>query len=178
MHPDVICRAEDLPFADRAFDGATALLTVHHWPDAVAGLRELRRAVRGPVAVLTFDQAVHLRQWLVTDYLPEMADLDADVPAPEAIADALGGGRVEVVPVPHDCEDGFCHAWWRRPEAYLSPPVRAGISGIARQPAVIVDRFVARLQADLADGTWHRRQAALLELSEIDAGYRLVVSPG
>ncbi len=43
----------------------------------------------------------------------------------------LGGGRIEVVPIPHDCADGFFHAYWRRPEAYLDPGVRAGISAFA-----------------------------------------------
>jgi SAM-dependent methyltransferase len=43
----------------------------------------------------------------------------------------LGGGRIEVVPIPHDCADGFFHAYWRRPEAYLDPEVRAGISVFA-----------------------------------------------
>jgi hypothetical protein len=33
----------------------------------------------------------------------------------------LGGGQEEVVPIPHDCLDGFFHAYWRRPEAYLAP---------------------------------------------------------
>lgn len=30
--------AEALPFADRAFEAAMALLTVHHWTDPMAGL--------------------------------------------------------------------------------------------------------------------------------------------
>ena len=35
--------ASELPFEDDAFDAAMALLTVHHWPDAPAGFREVRR---------------------------------------------------------------------------------------------------------------------------------------
>lgn len=34
--------AEDLPFADQEYDAALAVLTVHHWTDPAAGLRELR----------------------------------------------------------------------------------------------------------------------------------------
>lgn len=170
--------AGTLPFADDSFGGAMALLTVHHWPDPAEGLAELRRVTAGPVVVLTFDNAVHSEQWLVTDYLPEMATLDGYLPAPEALATALGGGRVEVVPVPADCHDGFCHAWWRRPGAYLSPAVRAGISGIARLPVTLVERAMAQLERDLGDGTWMRAHADLLTRDSIDAGYRLVVSPG
>jgi hypothetical protein len=154
-----------------------AVLTVHHWPDAPAGLREVRRVTTGAVAVLTFDHGIHSRQWLVADYLPEMLELDGDLPTPAAVADALGGGRVEVVPVPWDCLDGFCHAWWRRPEAYLDPRVRAGISGIARLPVDVVERAMARLADDLATGAWVARHGDLLAVEEIDAGYRLVVAP-
>lgn len=167
-----------LPFRDQAFDGALVTLSVHHWPAPTAGLADVRRVTRGPVVVFTFDHAVHADQWLVTDYLPEMAKLDRRLPSPDAIARTLGGGTVDVLPVPHDCTDGFCHAWWRRPAAYLDPGVRAAISGIARLPGPVVDRAVAALRQDLATGRWHRRHRHLLDTTEVDAGYRLVVSPG
>lgn len=168
---------EQLPFADATFDGAMALLTVHHWRDPIAGLSELRRVTDGTIVVLTFDHDVHGEQWLVADYLPSMVDLDAEDPSPAAIADALGGGVVEVLPIPHDCADGFCHAWWRRPEAYLDPTVRASISGIARLPGDVVDDAMARLANDLESGAWHRTHRNLLSAEEIDAGYRIVVAP-
>jgi len=94
---------------------------------------------------------------------------------PQAIADALGGGVVEVVPIPHDCVDGFFGAFWRRPEAYLDPRVRAGISNLAQLGAP-VDRAVAALRADLASGVWRERNRDLLDLDELDLGYRLLVS--
>jgi SAM-dependent methyltransferase len=170
--------ADRLPFVDGAFEAAMALLTVHHWPDPLAGLEELRRVTTGPIVVFTFDKEVHERQWLVTEYLPTMTELDVHLPSPATIATMLGGGVIEVLPIPHDCIDGFCHAWWRRPEAYLDPRVRAGISGIARLPSEVVDRGMAQLEDDVASGTWHRAHGDLLGRDEIDAGYRIVVSEG
>lgn len=167
-----------LPFPDGTFDAATALLTVHHWPDPFAGLAEVRRVTTGPVVVFTFDYAVHAEQWLVADYFPEMLAFDTDLPTPAALAEALGGGTVEVVPIPVDCLDGFMHAWWRRPEAYLEPDVRAAISGLARLPDTVILPAVERLRADLASGAWAERHADLLDRTELDGGYRLVVSPG
>src|SRR3954470_7455388 len=37
--PCVAARAETLPFDDGSFDVATAVATIHHWPDPIAGLR-------------------------------------------------------------------------------------------------------------------------------------------
>ena len=45
----VQARAGDLPFRDRSFDAAMAVLTIHHWPDKEAGLREMRRGKRGQI---------------------------------------------------------------------------------------------------------------------------------
>jgi len=82
-----------------------------------------------------------------------------------------------VVPVPFEGTDGFCHSWWRRPQAYLDPAVRAEISGIARLPARYVDEAIRRLSADLA-GRWFDQHADLLTREWIDAGYRIVTAPG
>src|SRR5690349_5934943 len=65
--------ADDLPFDDKSFDASMAILTIHHWPDKAAGLREMRRVTRGRIVLLTFDPSC--RPWL-TDYLPELANWD------------------------------------------------------------------------------------------------------
>jgi SAM-dependent methyltransferase len=176
--PAVRAVADRLPFAGTAFDAALVLLSVHHWPDPLGGLAEVRRVTTGPVVVFTFDKDVHDYQWLTNEYLPEIGALDAHNPTPAEVAEALGGGSVESVPILHDCTDGFLHAWWRRPHAYLDPAVRAGISGIARLPGEVVDRAMTRLAADLASGAWAEAHADLLDREEVDAGYRIVVSPG
>jgi hypothetical protein len=127
--------------------------------------------------VVTFDPAFHERYWLVRDYLPEVADLPASRPLrPAEMCEHLGGGSIETVPVPADCTDGFFWAFWRRPEAYLDPLVQAASSGIAQLPEALVQVRMARLAADLASGAWHERNADLLELDEVDAGYRLIIS--
>lgn len=45
--------AENLPFDDGTFDAAMAKFSVHQWGDLLVGLREIRRATGGPIAVLT-----------------------------------------------------------------------------------------------------------------------------
>jgi len=76
--------------------------------------------------------------------------------------------------VPHDCTDGFLGAYWRRPEAYLDPGVRGAMSTFHKIRDV--EPGVARLRRDLVSDTWLRRHADLLEQTELDLGYRLVIS--
>ena len=171
--PAVQAHAEDLPFGDDSFDAAMAVLTVHHWQDARRGLAELRRVARGPVVVLTFEHR-HPGAW-IGDYLPALRELDARLTMPfDVYADALGELSVETVPIPHDCLDGFLYAYWRRPEAYLDPRIRAGISSFHLLSGL--EDGLARLADDLASGAWAERYRHLLELEEFDAGYRLVVA--
>jgi SAM-dependent methyltransferase len=174
--PVVRALAEELPFEDGSFDAAMAVLSDHHWSDPRRGIAEMRR-VAGRVVILTFDPATTHDTWLVSEYLPCFADILTDAFRLEEIVEHLGGARVEPVPVPHDCTDGFFHAYWRRPHAYLDPQVRAGISAFAQMDGTCVEEGLARLRADLESGEWERRHADLLELEEIDRGYRLLVHP-
>jgi SAM-dependent methyltransferase len=172
--PVVRASAEALPFADGSFDAAMAVLSDHHWSDRPAGLRELRRVARR-VVLFTFDPAYADALWLVPDYLPGFRSLPGMTIG--EIGACLGDVDVETVPVPHDCADGFMGAWWRRPEAYLDPRVRACISVFARLPEAEVEDCVARLGEDLASGAWRARPGDLLALDELDLGYRLLVAP-
>jgi SAM-dependent methyltransferase len=175
--PAVAGSAEALPFEDDAFDAAMAVLTLHHWGDWRAGCAELRRVARERVVVFSWDPSYVSRMWLGPEYFPGQGERDvAGFPALDEQAAALDA-RVEVVAVPWDCRDGFFSAYWRRPEAYLDPTVRAGISTLARRPPAELAEGLERLRADLEDGTWARRHADLLALDELDLGYRLLVGP-
>jgi SAM-dependent methyltransferase len=170
--PAIQASAADLPFADKAFDAAMAILTIHHWPDKQAGLAEMRRVTRGRIILLTFDPAQ--RPWL-TDYFPELVTLDeAQMPALSDYERWLGPVRITPVPVPHDCLDGFLYAYWRRPAAYLDAHIRTGSSSF--WSIGDVEAGLQRLKQDLDDGEWARRYAELLGLDAYDAGYRLVVA--
>jgi hypothetical protein len=88
------------------------------------------------------------------------------------------GGTAEVtsIPVPRDCADGFGEAYYARPEAFLQPEVRAAQSAWVLTDPVIVERGVAALAADLADGTWDARHGALRALPEWQGSIRLIVA--
>ncbi len=171
--PVVQARAEALPFADGAFDVAMAVLSDHHWSDRAGGLRELRRVARRAV-VWTFDSSMADAYWAVRDYFPGFLSLRGMSLA--QLADALGATRVEPVPIPWDCRDGFFLAWWRRPQAFLDPVVRANVSVCQLLDPDEVAAGVAQLRADLDSGAWSRANGELLEREELDLGMRLLIA--
>ena len=52
MQPDVVTRAEELPFADGSFDAAVSRVAHHHFDDPAASVREMARVSNGLVAVV------------------------------------------------------------------------------------------------------------------------------
>lgn len=171
--PAVRATAASLPFRDESFDAALAVLTLHHWPDVGRGIKELRRAARKAVVILTFDTSVG-GFWL-TDYFPEILKIDQrSMPPISVIKRQLGATEVFDVPIPHDCTEGLLGANWRRPHAYLDAGVRSATSVFSQIGDL--EPGLSRLRADLESETWHRRYGDLLSRHELDLGYRLIVA--
>jgi SAM-dependent methyltransferase len=174
--PAIDARAEALPLDDGAVEAAMACVTIHHWDSPAAGLAELRRVARGRVVVLTFElsslpawQREFLREGLVKEEprFPAIGDVTA----------ALGpGARVERIPTPGDCADGFFEAFWKRPEALLDPEVRSAQSMWALLEPGVEQRIVERLAAALRSGAWDAEHGYLRTQEEFDGALRLVVS--
>ncbi len=175
--PVVKAAVEALPFKDGGYSAAMSVLTINHWDDPLAGLREMRRVARRRAVVLTLDPTAIGGFWLY-DYFPEISRLDAErFPTMDAVTGALGGDvRVETVPIPHDCRDGFLGAYWRRPSQYLVRHVRRGISTLAAVGDDVLLEGLGRLADDIRVGDWERDNGWLLDRDEIDLGYRLVIA--
>ena len=122
--------AEDLPFPDQSFDASMAILTLHHWSDQRKGIGEMRRVTRDRSVLLTFDP---FAQWFwLADYFPALAELDKwQMPQIAKLGDWFGEMDVSILPIPHDCPDGFLAAYWKRPEAYLDERVRSAMSSFS-----------------------------------------------
>lgn len=170
----IVCaRAEALPFRQDTFDCAMAILTIHHWSDIERGLFEAVRVSKGKLVLLTWIGFVS-HFWLL-DYLPQIKPIDESMfPSIGQLSSWIGPVRSVVVPIPHDCTDGFLCAYWRRPEAYLDEGVRSAISTFSRVRDI--REGLGRLKDDISTGRWHEKYGNLVEKGEIDCGYRLVVS--
>jgi SAM-dependent methyltransferase len=174
--PAIEARAEALPFDDGMFDAAMACVTIHHWDSPEAGLAELRRVAKGPVVVFTFELD-HLPAWQL-DYLREgVAEEQPRFPAIEDVKAALGGRtKVERIPTPGDCTDGFFEAFWRRPEALLDQDVRSAQSVWALLDDDTEQRIVERLAAALDSGAWDAEHGHLRKQDSFEGALRLVIS--
>jgi SAM-dependent methyltransferase len=179
--PVVQGRAEALPFEDDSFDAVMAVLSDHHWSDRRRGFAELRRVARRRVVLFNADPSRAGRFWLSTEYLPEFFELISPRYRRagawrEELKDALGAIELIPVPIAHDCADGFYAAYWRRPEAYLDPLIRAGISVFAKVSSAAVARAIDALGADLQTGRWQERHRELLSLDELHLGFYVIVA--
>jgi SAM-dependent methyltransferase len=174
--PAIEAAAEALPLDDDSVDAAMACVTVHHWPQRARGLAEMRRVARGPVVVFTFDLE-RLPPWQL-DHLRAGVEIErARFGSIGEIAEELGGRtRIEAIPTPADCEDGFFEAFWNRPEALLDPQVRASQSMWELLDEGVEERIVARLTADLGSGRWDERYGGLREMESFEGSLRLVIS--
>ena len=101
--------------------------------------------------ILTFDESDEWfdRFWLTRDYIPRAVFAGTMVDGVSQVCDVIQPSRVEVVPVPFDCEDGFFCAYWRDPRAYLDPDVRAAISALALLDDADLRPGLTQLAADL-----------------------------
>lgn len=174
--PVIDARAEALPLDDNSSDAAMACVTIHHWHDRDRGLAEMRRVARDRVVVLTFDLD-GLPDWQL-DYLAEGIEVERPRFGPVAeVAAALGGRtRIERLPTPADCTDGFFEAFWNRPERLLDPRVRASQSMWPLLADGVEQRIVDRLAADLESGRWDEKYGHLRDLETLDGSLRLVIA--
>ena len=160
--PAIAGNAEAIPFDDQAFDAGMAVLTVHHWPDLRAGMKEFARVVQNRLVVMTFDPFAHTDFWL-SDYLPEMAEVERwRYPTPDKIFGGLKGKLTTIeLPMYSDCQDKFQVALFARPEAFLRPEVRRSQSAWSHLPDGAEQRFHEHLSEDLSSGVWDEKYGAL-----------------
>lgn len=131
-------KAESIPFADNYFAGAIAMFTIHHWDDQFAGLLEIFRVLKPDSALvfLTFDGFQMEKYWL-THYFPEMIKRSGElVPSESEMKINLQkAGFREVISekyfVTNELTDQFLYAHKYRPQMYLNPEIRAGISSFS-----------------------------------------------
>lgn len=165
--------AEKLPFKNNTFDCSMGILTMHHWTDIAAGLKEMLRVTKNKIVLFTW--IGYGNNFWLEEYVPEIKGVDQNLfPTLAELEHMLGPISVETIEIPHDCTDGFMCAYWKRPEMYLDPDARRAISTFSRIPDVQDGLDI--LRGDIESGVWRRKYSRLLEKEVFDLGYRLIVS--
>lgn len=173
--------AEDIPLQTKSVDGVISILAIHHFSNLEKAFREMDRVKKqgSRIVILTFDPRLVKNFWF-TDYFPSLWENTFRVFPPlskvvELIcANTQTTVEVSTLMLPHNLSDLFAAALWRRPEIYLNPVVRAGISAFALAEAAVVELGVRQLNEDLSNGQWNAKYGNIKALAEFDAGYRFL----
>jgi ubiquinone/menaquinone biosynthesis C-methylase UbiE len=152
--------AEQLPFRDRSFAGAITTFTIHHMENPARTFAEVHRTIdSGSFVIMAADHEQVNRYWL-KEYFPVGIAKAAQVgpSLDEGVATLKGAGfsRIDVDrwDVSETLSDWFLYAGKHRPEIYLDPTVRAGISCFA-QGLITPEETAAgcaRLEVDIESG--------------------------
>lgn len=171
-HKVVQAFAEELPFEDSSFTHAMTVLSMHHWENRGRAFTEINRVVAEKFVVITWDPKSD-PFWLTRDYFPEIYEMDKRIfPAFEELNEHFDEVKISPLQIPSDCKDGLLAAFWQRPEAYLSSKVRQSTSPFSKIKNLSEGLQV--LEADLVSGAWAKNNHAILKLSSLDVGYRVI----
>ncbi|MCB9077177.1 MAG: class I SAM-dependent methyltransferase [Anaerolineaceae bacterium] len=171
-HPVEQAFAEKLPFDNRSFSHAMTVLSMHHWENRPLAFSEINRVATEKFVTITWDP--HSEPfWLTRDYFPEIHEMDRQIfPDLDELNEYFDEVTMRPLPIPSDCQDGFFAAFWKRPAAYLSHQVRQSMSPFAKIKDLSAG--LQKLEDDLASGVWAKNNHAILDLSSLDVGYRLI----
>jgi ubiquinone/menaquinone biosynthesis C-methylase UbiE len=175
--------AENVPLPDASVEGVVSTLAICHFSDVEKAVEEMVRITdTGPVVIFTFDRAFGRDTWMY-EYFPFFWDTFRDYPRPDKLARMLSvetGQNTDIAPfpLPPDLKDNFAAAAWQTPERYLEKQYRDNISSFQKGDPSVVEQGVTKLAEDLASGAWKKKHGAVLDLAELDAGYRFVYTKG
>ncbi len=126
-----------LPFSDGLFSGAICTLAIHHFRELGSPFGEVSRVMGRGRFVLFTAAPEQMRGYWLNEYFPAALEKSIEqMPSPERVEEALAAAGFESVRsapygVANDLRDLFLYSGKQRPEMYLDPRVRAGISTFA-----------------------------------------------
>ncbi len=77
-------------------------------------------------------------------------------------------------PLLHNLLESFAAVDWSRPERYLEPEIRHGISTFTKISREALSEGLANVSRDIENGTRDKRSGHLRSYSQQDVGYRFV----
>jgi ubiquinone/menaquinone biosynthesis C-methylase UbiE len=174
--------AESIPLAGASVDAVVSIMASHHFTSLSGALAEMNRICPdGRIVWFTFDPREAESPW-IADYFPGIwADAMRIFPPINELKTLFSKAtgktvRVHSFKLPPDLDDKFLAAYWREPSAYLNEDARQAMSGFAVADKTQVECGIGKLRNDLTDGSWMQKYGYILNLDEIDWGYRYIVA--
>ncbi len=152
--------AEKLPLPDARFDGALAVLTIHHWQDMKKAFLEINRILKtGSRLVLFTSLPEQMTGFWLNHYFPKMMQTSIQkMPGLDQIIDAgrCAGFHVhytEPYDICLDLEDHFLYSGKMNAAIYLNDNFRKGISSFAEMDGLAeIKMGLKNLASDIAGG--------------------------
>jgi len=117
------------------FDGAVCTLAIHHFPNLLSAFTEISRVLKPNAKwVLLTATPDQMRSYWLCHYFPVMMEKSCEqMPSLEVVEKAMlaSGLKTDATKpffITPELQDFFLYSGKQRPEMYLSPKVRAGIS--------------------------------------------------
>jgi ubiquinone/menaquinone biosynthesis C-methylase UbiE len=156
LHQSIV---ESMPFNDEVFDGAMCTLAIHHFDDLNDAFSEVYRSIKpGRFVIFTSEPDQTRRYWL-SEYFPNaLEDSAIQLPSFDTIEAGLRQAgfdsiRTDPFEVPTDLQDMFLYSGKHRPEIYLDPQIRSGISTFASlADPTEVESGIKQLTEDIESG--------------------------
>lgn len=153
----------DLPFEDNSYFGAICILATHHIGNFERLCLEAHRIIKEGCFVIFTAIPEQVCQYWLAYYFPKMiGNAVQKMVGFEALEFPLkkaGFSNIRQAPffITNQTQDLFLHAGKYRPEIYLNPEVRAGISSFhLSAEADELDQGLLRLEADILSGKIHQ----------------------
>jgi ubiquinone/menaquinone biosynthesis C-methylase UbiE len=152
--------ADALPFDAASYDGAMAVLTLHHWPSIPEGLKEIRRVLKRDTALCIFSYTPEqMRGYWLYHYFPKMVEtcmkIVPDLSSMQEMLTEAGFSEIHTKPyfVKPDLQDHFIYSYKFQPEKYLLEEVRNNTSGfrVFADP-LEVEEGIKQLAKDIKSG--------------------------
>ncbi len=150
---------DNLPFESNSFDGVMCSLAIHHFLSLTSAFTEVHRVLKTGPFVLFTAWPEQMRHYWLNHYFPTALEKSIEqMPASDVLKNALSQSGFKITKeekyfVSENLQDLFLYSGKQRPQIYLDPNVRAGITtfwSLAKREEI--DRGFANLRSDIETG--------------------------
>lgn len=154
----------EMPFDKEQFDGATCILAIHHFHSLEQSFKEVWRVLKsGSRFVLFTSLPEQMENYWLNSYFPKIMNRSLEqMPNRKELKESLKSAGFKIIGmesfiVEPNLKDFFLYSGKYRPEIYLDPNVRKGISSFATATNEEIEEGLIELSNDLKNNEFVKR---------------------